>query len=51
MVSKQDGFTTGILRDKTKDDKLMYNLINDRQNYSFCKLNYWLKSLDTTEIK
>ena len=24
---------------------------DDKQNYSFCKLSYWLKSLDTTSLE
>ena len=36
--------TPGILGDKTIDDRLMYMPFDD---YSFCILNYLLKSLDT----
>ena len=32
----------GILRNKTIDDKLMYNPNNDIQNYPFCRFDYWL---------
>ena len=41
-------YLSGILRDKTMDDKLN---IRPPQNYPFCRLNYWLLSLDTTDIQ
>ena len=40
--------TSGILRDKSKtmDDKLMYILNNDKQNYLLCRL----KLLETASL-
>ncbi len=33
---------SGILRDKTMDDKLMYIPNDDKQYKPFCRLDYWL---------
>ncbi len=39
MEKKVDRQISGILRDKTIDDKLMYSITNyDKQNYPFCVL-------------
>ena len=40
--------TSGILGDKTIDDRLMYIPIDD---YYFCKLNYWFKSLEANSLE
>ena len=32
------------------DDKLMYNTNDDRQNYPFCTLIFWLKSSATNRV-
>ena len=37
---------SGILRDKTIDDKLIC-IPDYKKNYIFCRLNYWLKSFNT----
>ena len=34
--------------DKTMNDKLMYIPNDNIQNYSFCILDYWFKSLEPT---
>ena len=35
--------TAGILRDKTKNDKLMYSPNYDKENYPFCKLKSFVE--------
>ena len=38
---------SGILRDKTMKNELIYIPNEDKQNYSSKGQNYWLKSFDT----
>ena len=42
---------TGILMDKTMNNKLMSNPNDYKQNYPFCNENHWLKCLDTIAIE
>ena len=41
---------SGILRDKTIDDKLTYFPNDDKQKYSFCRLNVLVECLDTNSF-
>ena len=50
---------SGILRDKTMDDKLIYTLNYDKQEYPLCKLKplfwkylkFWANELDNVVFK
>ena len=41
---------TGILKDKTIEDKFSYIPNDDEQNYPFCRLKLLVKSLETTSL-
>ena len=47
-LSVENKFVTGILRDKTMNNKLISIPNNDKQNQTNYRLNYWLKSLKQT---
>ena len=42
---------SGILRDKTMTDRFMYIPNDDKQNLPFCRLDYWLSSLEAIPYK
>ena len=46
-----DRYNTGVLRDKTMDDKLIYIPNYDKQYYHFCRFDYLLKRLDTSSLE
>ena len=48
MHSLQSELYLGILRDKTMQDKLVYNLNYDKQNY--VDEHFWWKGLDTANL-
>ena len=41
----------GTLRDKAMDNKLKYIPNNDKPNYPSCRLNNWLKIMETTSLE
>ena len=44
-------FLSGISRDKTMANKIMYIPNDDTLNYPLCRLQYWLKRLTLNLIK
>ena len=39
------------IRDKTMDDKFVYIINYDKQNFPICRYSYWLKGLNTASLK
>ena len=42
---------SGILYDKTMDEKFMYLLKDDKQNYTFCILKSLVEKFGTNQLK
>ena len=44
-------YYSDILKDKTMNDKLIYIPNKEEQNYSFCRLKWLVKGLNTTDLE